>query len=69
MKLALFHTIFNLLGIIALFPFITYIVKLSKKFIKSKKKKASKPKYLSKANMKIPYNAMISVQKRAYTSL
>lgn len=63
MKLALFHTIFNLLGIIVLFPFIIYIVKLSKKFITVKKKKASKPKYLSKANIKIPYNAMISVQK------
>lgn len=63
MKLALFHTIFNLLGIIALFPFITLIVKLSKKFIGSKVKKASKPLYLERANIKIPYNAMISIQK------
>ena len=63
MKLALFHTIFNLLGIIILFPFISYIVVLSNKFIHDKERKDSKPIYLDKANMKIPYNAMVSIQK------
>ena len=64
MKLALFHTIFNILGIIVLFPFIAFLVKLSKNIISDEKyQKASKPKYLEKANMKIPYNAMVSVQK------
>ncbi|PLY05278.1 MAG: Na/Pi cotransporter family protein [Arcobacter sp.] len=63
MKLALFHTIFNLLGIIILFPFISYIVVLSHRFINDKVKKDSKPIYLDKANIKIPYNAMVSVQK------
>ncbi len=63
MKLALFHTIFNLLGIVILFPFIGFIVKMSKKFISIKVKKASKPKYLDNANIKIPYNAMVSIQK------
>lgn len=63
MKLALFHTIFNLLGIIILFPFIGFIVKMSKRFINVKIKKSSKPQYLDKANIKIPYNAMVSIQK------
>ncbi len=63
MKLALFHTIFNLLGILVLFPFINLIVKLSEKFIRDKVKKDSKPIYLDKANIKIPNNAMISIQK------
>ncbi|PLY11294.1 MAG: Na/Pi cotransporter family protein [Arcobacter sp.] len=63
MKLALFHTIFNLLGIVILFPFIAFIVTLSKKLIKDKIKKASKPIYLDESNIKIPYNAMVSVQK------
>lgn len=64
MKLALFHTIFNLLGIILLLPFLTTIVAMSEKFIKDDKyKKTSKPKFLSKENIKIPYNAMISIQK------
>ena len=63
MKLALFHTIFNLLGVIALYPFIQKIVDLSKKFIKSKVKKSSKPIYLDESNIKIPYNAMVSIKK------
>lgn len=63
MKLALFHTVFNILGIIVLFPFISYIVILSHKFINNKERKDSKPKYLDKANIKIPYNAMVSIQK------
>ncbi len=64
MKLALFHTIFNLLGIIVLFPFIQLIVRLSEKFISDEKyKKPSKPIYLDEANIKIPYNAMVSIQK------
>jgi phosphate:Na+ symporter len=67
MKLALFHTIFNLLGIIVLYPFIQIIVNLSKKFISDEKyKKPSKPIYLDKANIKIPYNAMVSIQKELH---
>jgi len=63
MKLALFHTIFNLLGIAVLYPFIGVIVNLANKIISDKAKKYSKPKYLDKANIKIPYNAMVSIQK------
>lgn len=63
MKLALFHTIFNLLGIAILYPFINIIVNLSKKVVSDKIKKYSKPKYLENANIKIPYNAMVSIQK------
>lgn len=63
MKLALFHTIFNLLGVILLYPFISNIVELANKVIVSKTKKLSKPIYLDESNIKIPYNAMVSVQK------
>jgi len=63
MKLALFHTIFNLIGIIVLFPFISKIVNLSKTLIVSKIKKPSKPIYLDESNMKIHSNAIISIQK------
>jgi phosphate:Na+ symporter len=64
MKLALFHTIFNLLGIVVLFPFIALIVKLSEKIINDDKmRKESRPLYLDMANLKLPYNAMISIQK------
>lgn len=63
MKLALFHTIFNLLGIILLYPFISRLVDFSQKIITEKTKKASKPKYLDVTNVKIPYNALISIKK------
>jgi len=63
MKLALFHTIFNLLGVIILYPFIQKIVDISEKVISSKIKKSSKPIYLDESNIKIPYNAMVSIQK------
>ena len=63
MKLALFHTIFNLLGIAVLYPFISFIVKIAEKFISDKYQKNSKPIYLAEANKKIPYNAMVSIQK------
>lgn len=63
MKLALFHTLFNLLGIIVLYPFISKIVTLAEKLISDKYKKSSKPLYLAQANIKIPYNAMVSIQK------
>lgn len=63
MKLALFHTIFNLLGVIILFPFIQNIVNLSEKIILKKIKKSSKPIYLDESNIKVPYNAMVSIKK------
>ncbi len=64
MKLALFHTIFNLLGIVILFPFLAYIVKFSKNVISDDKvKKESRPLFLNKSNLRLPYNAMISIQK------
>ena len=63
MKLALFHTIFNLLGVIILYPFIQKIVDLSKKVIIKKVKKSSKPIFLDESNIMIPYNAMVSIQK------
>lgn len=63
MKLALFHTVFNLLGVVVLFPFMALIVRLSQRVIKSKKIKESKARYLDKANIKIPYNAMVSIHK------
>lgn len=63
MKLALFHTLFNLLGVIILFPFISKIVSFSENIITAKAKNSSKPLYLDEANIKIPYNAMVSIQK------
>lgn len=63
MKLALFHTIFNLLGVILVAPFINVIVNLAKRTIRKKVSKSSKPKYLLKSNIDIPNSSLISLKK------
>jgi phosphate:Na+ symporter len=63
MKLSLFHTIFSLLGIILLSPFIGLIVKISKKLIKKKVSALSKPKYLLDSNLTLPDTAIVSIRK------
>lgn len=63
MKLALFHTIFNLLGIIIVAPFIQIIVKVATELISKKISKASKPKYLLKSNIEVPDTSIISIKK------
>ena len=63
MKLALFHTIFSLVGIILLSPFIYQIEKLSKIFIKKKVSALSKPKYLMDSNLTLPDTAIVSIRK------
>jgi phosphate:Na+ symporter len=63
MKLSLFHTIFSLLGILLLSPFINQIVKLSEKLIKKKVSALSKPKYLLDSNLTLPDTAIVSIRK------
>lgn len=63
MKLALFHTIFNLLGILIVAPFIKIIVTISLKLIRKKVSKASKPKFLLKSNIEVPDTSIISIKK------
>ncbi|RXK00956.1 sodium:pantothenate symporter [Arcobacter sp. CECT 8986] len=63
MKLALFHTTFNILGVILVAPFINVIVSVSEKLIKKKVSKYSKPKYLLQSNINIPDAAILSIKK------
>ena len=63
MKLSLFHTIFSLVGIILLAPFINQIEKLSKILIKKKVSALSKPKYLMDSNLALPDAAIASIRK------
>ncbi len=53
-KLSLFHTIFNLAGIIILSPFISKFEHLSKYLIKEKFKASYKPKFISKELIDVP---------------
>lgn len=60
LKLALFHTIFNLLGVIIMIPFIKRLERFLMKFFKEKvDKDISEPKYLNEAVLEFP-GAVIS---------
>jgi phosphate:Na+ symporter len=47
LKLAVFHTIFNIVGIIAMIPFIDFLVRTLEKLLKEKELPTEQPKYLT----------------------
>ncbi|MCK9490616.1 MAG: Na/Pi symporter [Sulfurimonas sp.] len=63
MKLALFHTLFSVIGLLILSPFVSEIVSLSERLIKKKVSAHSKPKYLLDANLTLPEAAIVSIKK------
>ena len=63
MKLALFHTIFSVTGVILLTPAISLLVKLSEKLIQKKVSAASKPKYLNKSVLSNPDASLAALKK------
>lgn len=59
LKLALFHTIFNVLGVIIMLPFIKILEKWLIKLVKDKNEKdIHEPKYLNEAVLKFPASAI-----------
>jgi phosphate:Na+ symporter len=59
LKLSLFHTLFNVTGVIVMIPFIPAMIKLLNKIIKTGKiYDISQPKYLSKSVLKHPGSAV-----------
>ncbi|MGJ0335051.1 Na/Pi cotransporter family protein [Aliarcobacter cryaerophilus] len=63
MKLALFHTIFSVTGVILLIPAISLLVKLSEKLIQKKVSSASKPKYLNQSVLSNPDASLAALKK------
>ena len=63
MKLALFHTIFSVTGVILLTPAISLLVKLSEKLIQKKVSSASKPKYLNQSVLSNPDASLAALRK------
>ncbi|MCT7444076.1 Na/Pi cotransporter family protein [Aliarcobacter cryaerophilus] len=63
MKLALFHTIFSVTGVILLIPAISLLVKLSEKLIQKKVSSASKPKYLNQSVLSNPDASLAALRK------
>ena len=61
MKLALFHTIFNLIGVLAVSPFITIMVRYLNTIFIPKGLHKGKPKYLDNTALILPSTALSSI--------
>jgi len=62
LKLAIFHSIFNLLGIVIMLPFINYLVTGLERLIPEKTLKVDQPKYLSTESAEFPETAIEAVK-------
>jgi len=62
-KLAIFHTFFNVLGIVVLVPFTQKLVAFLEKLFIPKQKAKSKPLYLNDAVIELPKTAILSIRK------
>jgi phosphate:Na+ symporter len=63
MKLALFHTIFNIIGVLAVSPFIGVLVKFLNTLFVPKGVNKGKPKYLDDAVLALPSTALSATKK------
>ncbi|MEA3499315.1 MAG: Na/Pi cotransporter family protein, partial [Campylobacterota bacterium] len=68
MKLALFHTIFNIIGVLAVSPFTGKLVVFLKGLFQQEQKDISRAKYLDDVVMSVP-NAAISALKKEITHM
>ena len=62
LKLAVFHTIFNLIGIVVMLPLLNRLVVWLEEFIPEKKPEVDQPKYLSESSAEFPGTAMEAVR-------
>ena len=66
LKLAMFHTIFNVLGVILMIPFIKTIEKFLMRFLKEKEGKGiEEPKYLNESILKFPSTVVTALTKES----
>ncbi|MCP4431950.1 MAG: Na/Pi cotransporter family protein, partial [Gammaproteobacteria bacterium] len=63
MKLALFHTIFNVLGVLLVVPFIKTLVRFLETLFSEKEKGRGQVKYLTPEVMEIPATALAAIRK------
>ncbi|KAG1654006.1 hypothetical protein GQR58_025272 [Nymphon striatum] len=63
LKLAIFHTLFNLIGVIVMLPFIGKLVNVLNRLLPEKSRKVAEPEYLSKSSIEIPEVALEAVRK------
>ncbi|MCG7873129.1 MAG: Na/Pi symporter [Candidatus Thiodiazotropha lotti] len=62
MKLAVFHTLFNLAGIILMLPFTGKLVTLLEHLLHKRERQVEEPLYLNEAAMELPESAMQAVR-------
>ncbi|MCM8857090.1 MAG: Na/Pi symporter [Candidatus Thiodiazotropha sp.] len=63
LKLAVFHTLFNITGVLVMSPLIGKLVTTLENMLRAKEVSVVEPKYLSDATMEFPDTAMESVRK------
>jgi phosphate:Na+ symporter len=66
MKLAVFHTLFNLVGVLVMVPFINQLAARLNSFIPEKLVDLAEPKYLSDAAIEFPETVLSSVKKEVW---
>jgi len=65
LKLAVFHTLFNLAGIAVMLPFISRLVTFLEGLLRGKVKEVSEPYYLNEAVLEMPDAAIEALRKEA----
>lgn len=65
LKLALFHTLFNLLGIVVMLPFIRVLSRMLELMLKGKAKSVSAPKFLYGSALDFPDTAVVAVRNES----
>ncbi|MGB1110047.1 MAG: Na/Pi cotransporter family protein [Gammaproteobacteria bacterium] len=63
LKLALFHTLFNAVGVVLMLPFIDRLVRLLRRLIPEVQRKVSTPRFLSSASINVPAAAVVAARR------
>ena len=63
LKLALFHTLFNLLGVVLMLPLVNPMVSWLERVLREERIMRDQPRYLSEASLSLPQVAMQAVTK------
>ncbi len=63
LKLAMFHTLFNITGVILLLPFINQLVRFIRFILKAEKVSIDQPEYLNSAAMAFPDTVVLAVHQ------
>lgn len=63
LKLAVFHTVFNSIGIVVMLPFIRFLVKFLEHILKAQTHKGAEPRYLHGSATELPDTAIEAIRK------